>query len=135
MIQKPGNIFKKGAALFLWIAMIIIMAHSIIPHDHHTEYTGSIPDRTCNAPENEAGHHHSIPLHCHALNDLVCEKFTFSFLKLHHSSTNYLPLSAQLVSVAIFRTCRLVTFHAGPIPLFSPELTASDPFRAPPIII
>jgi hypothetical protein len=135
MGQKPGKILKKVAVMFLWLAVIIIMGHTVIPHDHHTEYSGSIPDASCNANENEAGNHHSLPLHCHAFNDLVCEKFTFLFFKLHNTSTNYLPLSAHLVSIVIFGTQRLVIFHDRQFPLISSELTASDPFRAPPFII
>jgi hypothetical protein len=130
-----GKFFKNISTRFLWLAVIIIMVHSVIPHDHHPEYSGSNPDTSCNAAENEAGHHPSLPLHCHAFNDLVCEKFTFLFFKLHNTSTNYLPLSAHLVSVAIFRIHRLFIFHDRQFPFISPELSASDPFRAPPFII
>jgi hypothetical protein len=133
MGQKSGKFLRKVAVMLLWLAVTIIMAHTVIPHDHHSEYSGSVPDASCNAAANEE--HHHLPLHCHAFNDLVCEKYTFQFFKLHNSSTSYLPLCAHLVSVTIFRTQQWVTTYALKFPLISSELSASDPFRAPPMVI
>jgi hypothetical protein len=135
MIRKLGKSFQNIAAQFLWLAVIIIIAHTVIPHDHHAEFSGSIPDSTCNAHENGSGNHHSIPLHCHSLNDLVCEKFTFNFINLHRTSFSYLPISANVVSVTVTQTNRLVSFHDRQFPLAGSEMAVSDPFRAPPFFI
>jgi hypothetical protein len=135
MIRKLRKFLRKVAVMFLWLAVTIIMAHAVIPHDHHSEYSGSVPDATCNAHENSTGEHNPLPVHCHAFNDLVCEKFTFSFLKLHNSSYSYLPLSVQLVSVTVARTGMIVLFYDRQFPLAGSGLTASDPFRAPPFFI
>jgi hypothetical protein len=133
MTRKLGKFLKKVAVLFLWLAMTIIMAHAVIPHDHHSEI--STTDTSCNAHENGTDRHNPLPVHCHAFNDLVCEKFTFSFLKLHNTSVNYLPLLVQLVTVTVARTGQLVIFYDGHFPMVGSELTASDPFRAPPFYI
>jgi hypothetical protein len=135
MIRKLGKFFRKVAVLLLWLAMIIIMAHAVVPHDHHAEFSCSIPDKSCNSHENGAENHAPLPLHCHAFNDLVCEKFTFFFFKLHNISYSYLPVTAHIVSLVIAPTGRLVIFHDRKFPLAGSELSASDPFRAPPSFI
>jgi hypothetical protein len=133
MSWKLGKFLKKVAVLFLWLAMTIIMAHAVIPHDHHSEI--STPDTSCNAHENGADRHNPLPVHCHAFNDLVCEKFTFSFFKIRNASYNYLPLLVQLCTVTATRTGRLVIFYDGHFTLAGSELAASVPFRAPPFFI
>lgn len=94
MIWKLGKFVRKVAVLLLWLAVIIVMAHSVVPHDHHTEFSVSIPDTSCNAHENRPGNHHPLPIHCRAFNDLVCEKYTFSFLnfRIHLIVTSLSPL-------------------------------------------
>jgi hypothetical protein len=135
MIRKLGKFFKKIAVLFLWLAVIIIMAHAVVPHDHHSEFSGSFPDTSCNAHENGVGNNRPLPLHCHAFNDLVCEKFTFFFYKLQKTSYSYLPVSAHLVSASIAPAGRLVLFQYRHFTLATSELSPSDPFRAPPFFI
>jgi hypothetical protein len=135
MIRKFGKYFRKAASLFLWLAVVVIMAHTVIPHDHHTESSCAIPDASCNAQENGNSHHNPLPVHCHAFNDLVCEKFSFSFFKLHHSAYSYLSISVQIVSANVARTGMIVRFYDIQFPLASSGLTASDPFRAPPFFI
>jgi len=133
MTRKLGKFLKKAAVFFLWLAVTIIMAHAVIPHDHHSEIT--LTDTSCNAHESGAHQHNPLPVHCHAFNDLVCEKFAFSFFKIHNTSNNYLPLLVQLSTVTVTRTGRLVTFYDGHFPLAGSGLTASVPFRAPPFFI
>jgi hypothetical protein len=59
----------------LWLAGFIYCAHLIIPHDH--QYPGAFSDQDEKCPiSNERPYHHSgFPLHCHAFNDLISEKF------------------------------------------------------------
>jgi hypothetical protein len=74
------NKFVKNISVsFLLIAGLAIIAHSIIPHDHHQAELSAIQGDTCPLSENttghKTGHHQGFPVHCHAFNDLASEKF------------------------------------------------------------
>lgn len=61
----------------LWLACMVLLAHSFLPHDHHSD-TSAI-DETCSSHHSESGKSEKstgFPIHCHALNDLACEKNT-----------------------------------------------------------
>jgi hypothetical protein len=58
----------------LWLAVILLCAHQIIPHDHHNASPYADLDKNCPATENKNDHHTGFPVHCHAFNDLVSEK-------------------------------------------------------------
>lgn len=72
------KLFGNITVFALWLACTILLAHSFIPHDHHSDT--SVIDDACSShhssesekSEKSAG----FPIHCHALNDLACEKNT-----------------------------------------------------------
>jgi len=70
-----GKIINKIGVFWLWLAGLILCAHLIIPHDHHIADASAIEDENCPASERESSHHSGLPVHCHAFNDLVAEKF------------------------------------------------------------
>jgi hypothetical protein len=68
--------FLKYIPVFLlWLAGLTLCAHLIIPHDHHIADVSVIEDENCPASERESSHHSGLPVHCHAFNDLVSERF------------------------------------------------------------
>lgn len=68
--------FLKYISVFLlWLAGLTLCAHLIIPHDHHISDASVIEDENCPASERESSHNSGLPVHCHAFNDLVSEKF------------------------------------------------------------
>ena len=70
--------FKKIALLLLWVACLVLFAHQLIPHDHHSDSSFSDDKIEClNHQNSHSNHHHSgFPMHCHSLNDLTFEKRT-----------------------------------------------------------
>lgn len=58
----------------MWLAVILLCAHQIIPHDHHIASPYADLDKNCPASENKSEHHTGFPVHCHVFNDLVSEK-------------------------------------------------------------
>ncbi len=65
---------KKIIALsFLWLVCLSIVAHMIIPHDHHVLESVSCQNESCPVFGN-TGHHTGLPVHCHAFNDITSEK-------------------------------------------------------------
>jgi hypothetical protein len=76
-----SKVFKNIAVFSLWIAGLVIIAHLLIPHDHHSDCSVFNNDNECHA-QNTAHHDKSpaFPMHCHALNDLTFEKASNTFL-------------------------------------------------------
>jgi len=68
------KISKYTYGFSLWLAGIALVCHMLIPHDHHLTDAFSSQDENCPSSKNESGHHHGLPLHCHAFNDLTSEK-------------------------------------------------------------
>jgi hypothetical protein len=68
------KVSKYISVCSLWLAGLIMVAHLIIPHDHHLAGSYSNPDISCPASKNESRHHTGFPVHCHAFNDLASDK-------------------------------------------------------------
>jgi hypothetical protein len=73
--------FKSISVFFLWLAWLFILAHQVIPHDHHMAESVSYRGDSCPLSNNKPDHHHEFPVHCHALNDLTSEKVNAIILK------------------------------------------------------
>ncbi|MBK9391897.1 MAG: hypothetical protein IPN68_17525 [Bacteroidetes bacterium] len=67
-----SRIFKYTSIIFSWVACIALVAHLIIPHDHHSADSFPEQDNKCPAENNHS--HNGIPVHCHAFNDLCSGK-------------------------------------------------------------
>ena len=66
--------FKYMSFFPLWLAVLTMSAHQVIPHDHHLADPFSKKDNNCTASHKRSGQKSGLPLHCHALNDLASEK-------------------------------------------------------------
>jgi hypothetical protein len=66
--------FKYISIYFMWLAVVTIWAHMIIPHDHHILETFSDQEQNCPASHHQSGDKSEFPVHCHAFNDLASEK-------------------------------------------------------------
>jgi hypothetical protein len=77
-----SRIGKKIPLYMLWLASMALIAHMVIPHDHHICESFSSEEERCPESNNRTGHHHGFPIHCHAFNDLASEKAkTFHILR------------------------------------------------------
>jgi hypothetical protein len=127
------KVTSKTAVLFLWAAWLLLTAHSIIPHDHHSlESFGSI-ENSCPASQNNSDHHSKFPSHCHALNDLTSEKAVIYFFPVNISSVDF--VAADIKSVVDFESylhsCTIIDL---PEHLPVSHLLELSPFRAPPVL-
>jgi hypothetical protein len=68
------NFVKNISVFSLWLACLAIVAHMIIPHDHHLSESVAGQDDTCPVSDNKTGHKTGLPIHCHALHDLTSDK-------------------------------------------------------------
>ena len=127
------KINSKISVLFLWAAWILLTAHSVIPHDHHSPDSFGRREVSCPASGHESDHHTKFPGHCHALNDLASEKaliYTFFFnfryvyfLREDITETNTSELYLQSYNILVL-----------PEHLPVSHLLELSPFRAPPVI-
>lgn len=109
-----------------------MIAHQIIPHDHHLTDSFSNQDKNCPASNNGTGHHSSFPLHCHAFNDLASEKFrTFQVSQniqiIHISSCNFSDTSTFKLPVSYVS---IIDLQKPVSDSFALELSL---LRAPPV--
>jgi hypothetical protein len=68
------KIMKILDGLFLLLAGLVIVAHQIIPHDHHFAESASGKADPCPYSNSRSDHSPGFPVHCHAFNDLASEK-------------------------------------------------------------
>ncbi len=89
------RIFKTISLFLLVIAGLTVIAHSIIPHDHHLADAYSGNGDSCPVSDNRPGHHPGLPVHCHAFNDLTSEKIVL----------NIVPDEIQLRNLGVINDC------------------------------
>jgi hypothetical protein len=58
------------------LAGLVIIAHMLIPHDHHLADPIPGQEESCPASDGKTSHHSGFPVHCHALNYLYSEEDT-----------------------------------------------------------
>jgi len=68
------GIIRYMRAFFLFLAVAILYAHMIIPHDHHPSDSGLCQENKYPVSKDGRTHHPAFPVHCHAFNDLASEK-------------------------------------------------------------
>jgi len=68
------GIIRYMRAFFLFLAVAILYAHMIIPHDHHPSDSGLCQENKYPVSKDGRTHHPAFPIHCHAFNDLASEK-------------------------------------------------------------
>jgi hypothetical protein len=86
------KLVRNISVVFLWIAWAVLTAHLMIPHDHHLLESFNVQEESCPASNTTTSHHHELPVHCHAFNDLASEKAITYVLKINIQS-DYLPFS------------------------------------------
>jgi hypothetical protein len=70
-MTRAGKFLSRSMLL---VAVLVMIMHLIIPHDHHD----SELDRSGSCTVPVSNHDHPVfPTHCHALNVLVSEKINF----------------------------------------------------------
>jgi hypothetical protein len=128
------RIFRKIQFFFLFLAISVLNAHSIIPHDHHVMDSSACHDNPYPLSKSGHTHHPGFPAHCHAFNDLTLEK-ALAYQVLKQVQTNDFmpgsipcsgPSSIQLSWITI------VDLLNQPLTGGLPELSS---LRAPPSMI
>ncbi len=125
------KIFNKIAVFWLWLAGLILFAHLIISHDHHIADTSENQDENCPVSNSESGHQSGFPVHCHAFNDLVSEKFRINQILpyLQYNLNAFICSSDKTVFDSHAYCVRIFDLQKPLINLYALELFL---LRAPP---
>jgi len=127
------KIISNISILFLWAAWILLTAHSVIPHDHHSQDSFGRSETSCPGSGGDSDHNSKFPGHCYALNDLTAEKAqVFSFF-MNFSCNDFIreDVSEIATSELYLHSCKILEL---PEHLPVSHLLELSPFRAPPVI-
>jgi hypothetical protein len=68
------RIIKNIQIFFLFLAVFVLNAHMIIPHDHHQTDSNLCSENSNPLSKTGSTHHSGFPGHCHAFNDIATGK-------------------------------------------------------------
>jgi hypothetical protein len=68
------RVIRVAQIFFLFLAVTVLNAHMIIPHDHHQADSDFCSQNSYPVSKTGSTHHQGLPGHCHAFNDLTSEK-------------------------------------------------------------
>jgi len=126
---------KNIAVFSLWLAGLVIIAHSLIPHDHHSEYSILDNKEACHSGKSELPlKPSSFPIHCHALNDLTFKNTSTTILVFNDIPTCDLFI-LSFFDTAIPNVATDFNKKDFPIPLIKTDFLRLSPFRAPPALV
>jgi len=128
------RIFKNIRLCFLLLAVTLLNAHMIIPHDHHQSDYDTCKRGTIPVSDKESSHHSGFPVHCHAFNDMTSEKAVnpviLSFFQVH----DLIPASIIDTALSNIQFSRIRIYNTFKEPVNSGILELSS-LRAPPSLI
>ena len=128
-----NRIIKKIQFFFLFLAISVLNAHMIIPHDHHVAESGACHDYSYPVSKNGHTRHPGFPPHCHAFNDLTSEKaLTYQVIK-QVQTHDFMPGSILCTRASAIQLSwiRIVDLPNQPVINSLPELSS---LRAPPVL-
>jgi len=129
-----AGIIKYMRALFLFLAVIILNAHMIIPHDHHQADSNLCQENTSPVSKSSGTHHSGFPPHCHAFNDLASEKAIVYNMIKYVKCPDFTPGSVLTQTVSNLQFSRGRIFDLFVLPV-NPGILGLSFLRAPPFLV
>ena len=131
-----SRVLKNIAVFSLWLAGLVIIAHLMIPHDHHSECSVFNKENQCHADNTKVPVQSPVfPIHCHALNDLTFEKASV-ILIVHNDLTTCDLFTVSFLDSAISALdLPGIKIREFPKPLLETDFLRLSPFRAPPSFV
>jgi len=127
---------KNIAVFSLWLAGLVIIAHLMVPHDHHSDCSVFNEENECHASNTTLpATAPAFPIHCHALNDMTFEKASVT-IAVYKEFT-----ACDLFTVSFFDSAISTLDLPGikikdfPKPLLETDFLRLAPFRAPPSFV
>jgi len=131
-----SKVFKNIAVFSLWLAGLVIIAHLMIPHDHHPDSIAFNKENQCHADQTKIPAKAPLfPFHCHALNDLTFEKATPGLVALNNFPACDLFTFSFDDSVVSKSAFEYIYIKDSQNPFLETDFLRLSPFRAPPLFV
>jgi hypothetical protein len=128
------RLFRHIPVLTLWLAALGLIAHLMIPHDHHSEYSCLPHEDTCPTEADHKDHHAGYPIHCHAFNNVAVVKATpINLAKLVPSSLPGLAGDFTILRVFLSESDWCFAELSTPFPDYGYSPTPT--LRGPPSVL
>ena len=119
---------------FLFLAVTILNAHLLIPHDHHQADSDLCQENKYPVSKDKSSHHPLFPAHCHAFNDLATEKAVVYDLIKYVKCPDFIPGSVLIPVASNHKNSDGKIFNLIILPIDSRVKDPSS-LRAPPSLI
>ena len=128
-----GKVLKNIAVFSFWLAGLVIIAHLMIPHDHHSECSVFNEENECHADNTKLPVKAPVfPLHCHALNDMTFEKASITIV-VYKDFTACDLFTCSLFDAVISKSAlSVIKIKDSQNPIIETDFLRLSPFRGPP---
>ena len=125
-------------SILLILCFSVFLGHNLIPHHHHSEQV-SVPVSTECPVDHGDTHEHQHdadhdPLHCHAFNDVVFDKYNSIQFRDISTHIQTLTIPTELSVVATVPTELTSAYIHFKIPDKSSECFGTCSLRGPPVV-
>jgi hypothetical protein len=124
--------------IFLTLCFSVFLGHNLIPHHHHSEQVIVPVSAECPVDHGDTHEHHSDadhdPLHCHAFNDVVFDKYNSIQIREVSPLILTLAIPSVVLVVAPVPTEILSDYVRLKIPDKPSDYFGSRSLRAPPSV-
>lgn len=126
-------------SIFLTLCFSVFLGHNLIPHHHHSEQVIVPVSTKCPVDHGDAEkHQHDAdhnPLHCHAFNDVVFDKYNSTQLRSVSTLIHTLAILSNIRAVAPEPTEILSVYFQFKIPDKPSDYFGDHSLRGPPVAV
>ena len=125
-------------SIFLTLCFSVFLGHNLIPHHHHSEQVIVPVSTQCPVDHGDADEHHQDgdhdPLHCHAFNDVVFDKY--NSIQFRDLSTHIHALAIPSVIAAVAPLPKEISsiYMQFKIPDKPSDYFGARSLRGPPVV-
>ena len=125
-------------SIFLTLCFSVFLGHNLIPHHHHSEQVIVPVSAECPVDHGDTeNHQHDAdhdPLHCHAFNDVVFDKYNSNQFRDVSTHNHMLSIPSIIAGVAPIPTEILSAYFQFKIPDKPSDYFGSRSLRGPPVV-
>ena len=131
-----SKVLRNIAVFSLWLAGLVIIAHLMIPHDHHSDCSVFNKENQCHADNTKIPLKAPVfPIHCHALNDLTFDKASVTLVVYNDFPTCDLFTHCFVDTNIPKSALSFISIKDSQNPLLETDFLRLSPFRAPPSFV
>lgn len=125
-------------SIFLTLCFSVFLGHNLIPHHHHSEQVMVPVSTECPVDHGDTDNHQHDsdhdPLHCHAFNDVVFDKYNSNQFRDVSAHSHALSIPSIIAAVAPKPTEVLSVYFQFKIPDKPSDYYGDRSLRGPPVV-